>query len=218
LDTTANKTNCLGQTSGRMAGDERRQQILQVAMDLFSQKGFRGTTTKEIAHAAGVSEAMVFRHFANKDELYSAIIDYKALCSGGLANPREHLEKFTILKDDYSVFYNLALTALNHHDDDRHFMRLLLHAALEEHQLSQMFFERYVVEMYDFLGNYIRQRQEDGAFRDINPKIIVRAFLGMVIHHSLNKHLWDREGNLLQVSHEEAAHNFTDILLRGIRN
>src|SRR5213080_2118089 len=61
-----------------MAGDERRLQILKVAMRLFSQRGFRGTTTKEIAQAAGVSEAMVFRHFATKKELYSAILDHKA--------------------------------------------------------------------------------------------------------------------------------------------
>ena len=61
----------------RMAGDERRTQILQVAMRLFSQRGFRGTTTREIAVAAGVSEAMVFRHFANKEELYTAILDHK---------------------------------------------------------------------------------------------------------------------------------------------
>ena len=58
-----------------MAGEERRLQILRVAVTLFSQKGFRGTTTKEIATAAGVSEAMVFRHFANKRELYAAILE-----------------------------------------------------------------------------------------------------------------------------------------------
>ena len=62
----------------RMAGEERRLQIVRVAMRLFSQRGFRGTTTKEIAVAAGVSEAMVFRHFATKEELYSAILDHKA--------------------------------------------------------------------------------------------------------------------------------------------
>ena len=64
-------------TTGRMAGDERRLQILQIAVRLFSERGFSGTTTKEIANAAGVSEAMVFRHFASKDELYSAILDSK---------------------------------------------------------------------------------------------------------------------------------------------
>jgi AcrR family transcriptional regulator len=39
----------------RMAGEDRRLQILLVAISLFAKKGFRGTTTKEIAQAAGVS-------------------------------------------------------------------------------------------------------------------------------------------------------------------
>ena len=64
-----------------MAAEDRRHQILHVAVTLFSQRGFGGTTTKEIAQAAGVSEAMVFRHYATKQELYSAILDHKA-CSG----------------------------------------------------------------------------------------------------------------------------------------
>src|SRR5205807_8790750 len=70
--------NGAGTNVARMAGQERHLQILRVAMRLFSQHGFRGTTTKEIALAAGVSEAMVFRHFATKEELYSAILDQKA--------------------------------------------------------------------------------------------------------------------------------------------
>src|SRR3954453_970873 len=70
----------------RMAADERRLQIARVAMRLFSERGFRGTTTKEIAQAAGVSEAIIFRHFATKEELYTAIIDYKG-CAGLGASP-----------------------------------------------------------------------------------------------------------------------------------
>ena len=50
-----------------MTGEDRRLQILREAMRLFSQRGFGGTTTKEIAVASGVSEAMVFRHFATKE-------------------------------------------------------------------------------------------------------------------------------------------------------
>jgi len=68
----------------RMKGDARREQILATAVNLFSRNGFRGTTTKEIAQAAGVSEAMVFRHFANKEALYAAILDDKG-CREGVA-------------------------------------------------------------------------------------------------------------------------------------
>ena len=74
-------------TSTRMPADERRHQICQIAMKLFSERGFSGTTTKEIANSAGISEATVFKHFSNKDELYAAILDNKA-CDQGFIQTR----------------------------------------------------------------------------------------------------------------------------------
>src|SRR5215210_5146489 len=202
-------------TSARMAGEERRLQILAVAVSLFSQKGFRGTTTKEIAQAAGVSEAMVFRHFATKQELYSAILDHKA-CASGRFDPAEMAAGAISRKDDRDVFETLALGALNHHENDPEFQRLLLHSALEKHELAQMFFDRIVRHVYEFLGGYIRERQREGALIDIDPAIVVRCFIGMVMHHSLNNNLWDPKRRLLNISNESAAKHFTDILLNGI--
>ena len=202
-------------TSARMAGEERRLQILAVAVSLFSQKGFRGTTTKEIATAAGVSEAMVFRHFATKQELYSAILDHKA-CASGRFDPAETAADAIARKDDRAVFETLALGALDHHENDPQFQRLLLHSALEKHELSQMFFDTIVRHVYEFLGNYVRERQRDGAFIEIDPAIVVRCFIGMVMHHSLNNNLWDPDRRLLNISNESAAKHFTDILLKGI--
>jgi AcrR family transcriptional regulator len=202
-------------TSPRMAGEERRLQILAVAVSLFSQKGFRGTTTKEIATAASVSEAMVFRHFATKQELYSAILDHKAYASGRF-DPAETASAPMERKDDRAVFESLALGALDHHEHDPQFQRLLLYSALEKHELAQMFFDQIVRQVYDFLGNYIRERQRDGAFIEIDPAIVVRCFIGMVMHHSLNNNLWDPDRRLLNISNEDAARHFTDLLLKGI--
>lgn len=199
-----------------MAGDERREQILKAAMCLFSEKGFQGTTTKEIAKASGISEATVFKHFANKEKLYADILDHKA-CSHGFDNPFEEIADQLEAKDDFGVFFGMALTAFKNHREDQDFMRLLLHSALEGHDLSRMFFESFVIGMYDFLGKYIRQRQKDGVFRELEPKIIVRSFIGMIIHHSLNNILWDKEQKLLKVSDEEAAREFATILLNGIK-
>ena len=203
-----------------MKGDARREQILQTAVNLFSQRGFKGTTTKEIARSAGVSEAMVFRHFASKDELYKAILDNKGCEDGVKRFPWEKNEKLKLAieqKDDFAVFYNIAFDALNKHQSDVGFMRLLFYSALEEHELADRFFHEFIARIYDYIGNYIKTRQEDGAFREINPRIAVRAFLGMMIHHSLNTILWDKQRTVLDVSNEEAAKNFAEILLRGIK-
>jgi len=207
---TANTTN-----SARMSGEDRHLQILRVAMRLFSQRGFRGTTTKEIALAAGVSEAMVFRHFATKEELYSAILDHKA-CLHDSLDPLQAVAQAIAARDDRAVFEGLALEALNQHDCDPEFHRLLLHSALEEHELAQMFWEKVVRRGYRSLRGYIRARQREGALKDFEPLVLIRAFVGMIIHHSMTNNLWDRKQQLLKISNQAAARLFTDILLHGV--
>lgn len=204
----------------RMSGDERREQILRAAVDLFSRKGFKGTTTKEIANASGVSEAMVFRHFASKDELYAAILHGKGCKEGVNRFPWEGNEALTDAikqKDDFSVFYIIALAALDKHHADVGFMRLLFYSALEEHDLAERFFKEFIERIYDFIGGYIKSRQDDGAMRKVEPRVVVRAFMGMLIHHSLNNILWDKKRVLLDITNEEAAKSFAEILLKGIR-
>jgi AcrR family transcriptional regulator len=57
----------------KLTGDERRAAIVNAVRQLFAEKGFDGTTTRELAVAAGVSEALLFKHFPNKEALYSAM-------------------------------------------------------------------------------------------------------------------------------------------------
>lgn len=205
--------------AGRMSGDERREQILLSAVDLFSQRGFSGTTTKQIALASGVSEAMVFRHFATKDALYDAILDSKGCQDGVHRFPweeNEALREALANKDDFGVFYNLGLHALSKHHSDEGFMRLLLYSALEQHKLADRFFNEFVSKVYEFISAYVEERQRDGVMRDFDPKLVVRAYLGMLIHHSLNNMLWDKHRQLMDISDEDAARNFAEILLNGI--
>lgn len=202
-----------------MKGDERRAQILRAAVELFSRKGFTGTTTKEIAQAVGVSEAMLFKHFASKDELYGAILDDKVCQHGEHKFPwegNETLLKAMREKDDFTVFFTVIYMALEKHQADQGFLRLLLFSALEGHQLADRFFRDFVSQIYSFLGGYIEQRQADGVMREAEPRVIVRALMGMMIHHSLHNILWDKRRHILEISNEDAARHFTEILLRGV--
>ncbi|HWS88393.1 MAG TPA: TetR/AcrR family transcriptional regulator [Pyrinomonadaceae bacterium] len=214
----------------RMCAGDRRQQIAEVAMRLFSERGFRGTTTKEIAQAAGVSEAIIFRHFATKEELYTAIIDYKgcvgaaAAAAGRPGQPpvideiRGLVSDAMEASDDLAVFQRVAQHMLDHHEEDPEFLRLLMYIALENHSLGSVFWDKNVRVLYEFLGGYIRRRQREGAFRDVDPYAAVRVLVGSVIHHSLVNLLWDKDParRILRVSNEEAARQFAEVLLRGI--
>jgi len=60
--------------TNRLDSDERRRAIVTAAVPLFARDGFAGTTTRELAAAAGVSEALLFRHFPSKQSLYREIL------------------------------------------------------------------------------------------------------------------------------------------------
>jgi AcrR family transcriptional regulator len=203
----------------RMAAEDRRQQILDVAIQLFSQKGFRGTTTKEIALAAGVNEAIIFRHFATKRDLYSAIIDQKA-CATEMVAKQVEVAQAAAQRQDRKLFETIALHILEVHERDETFMRLMFYSALEGHELSDMFFRNQVAERYREVANYIKQRIHEGAFRKVDPNIAVRAFFGMVIHHAQTKRFFNQSlgDQKSTVSNRVAAERFTDLFLAGLIN
>jgi AcrR family transcriptional regulator len=186
-----------------------------VAVSLFSKRGFRGTTTKEIAQAAGVSEAMVFRHFATKEELYAAILDHKA-CSGDGFDPAEMAAEAIKQKDDRAVFESLALGALESSRKRSGVSAVAAALGARKTRARANVFRKVCARVYEFLGGYIRERQREGALIEMDPAIVVRCFIGMVMHHSLNNNLWDPKRRLLNISNEAPQKHFTDILLNGI--
>src|SRR6516164_743158 len=60
-------------TAPKMSSEDRRAAIVKAVRRVFAEKGFYGTTTRALAQAAGVSEALLFKHFPNKEALFSAM-------------------------------------------------------------------------------------------------------------------------------------------------
>lgn len=199
--------------TARMNAEDRRRQIIDIAIRLFSQKGFQGTTTKEIALAAGVNEAIIFRHFATKKDLYSAILDRKS-CGPDVQEFEAEIGEAINRKDDRVVFETLAFHILDGHDRDDSFMRLLLYSALEGHELAEMFYRTQITQYYRELAGYFRNRIAEGVFRRVDPMTAVRAFIGMVVYHAQMNRFYGRD--LLNIDNREAARRFTELFLAGM--
>jgi TetR/AcrR family transcriptional regulator len=172
----------------RMPGEDRRRQLLKVAIESFAQNGFSGTKTKEIAAAAGVSEAILFRHFASKEDLYHAILDEKEATMGGerwFVEMKELAER----RDDRGLFRHVAWQMIRSFREDTAFHRLLLYASLEGHLLADLFHERFGLPMGDFLTRYVALRQKEGAFRECDPGVAVMFAIGSMIHYAMARHV-----------------------------
>src|SRR4051812_46805740 len=154
---------------------DRRQDILAAAMELFAKKGFRGTTTRDLATQADVNEAIIFRYFNNKEELYRAILEHKA--GENREAKIEELERLANAGDDEKFFQAAGRAFLEKHEKDTTFLRLLLFSALEGHQLSDMFVASMTVR--NPIANYIQKRIQEGVYRDVDPELASRGLFGM---------------------------------------
>jgi len=198
-----------------MSAEERKRQILRSAIESFAQKGFSGTKTRDIAAAAGVSEAILFRHFATKEDLYHAILDIKETREGTSQRMQE-LEALAARRDDAALLSELAQQTLRSFKNDPAFHRLLLYAGLEGHLLASLFHERFGLPTGDFLRKYITLRQEEGAFWRCDPDTAVMFFFGSVVQYAMSRYLFGAESEL--PPDEPVAAELVGLVLRGLAN
>jgi AcrR family transcriptional regulator len=122
----------------RMTADLRRQLILGAAKRCFARHGFAGTTTKSVAAAAAISEALLFKHFPSKAALYAEILTEECEADPELAHLlgqepstaalvqliRAMVHHFLHVSDDQEEEQRMRLMASSHLDDGE-FCRLL---------------------------------------------------------------------------------------------
>lgn len=196
-----------------MAAGARRQQLIDHAIHLFATLGFRGTTTKAIAHAAGVSEAVIFRHFAKKEDLYAAILRQKA-DEYGFDDTVEALKRAAARGDDEGLVLRLVEHILETHRRDPDFQRVMMFATLEGHDLAKAG-AAYGVPFFGFLRAYIEARQRASVFRRGDPALIMCALIALPTHFSTIKWLFGFESG--SHSDRELAAEFARLILGGLR-
>jgi len=190
----------------------RRQDILNAAERLFSQKGFKGTTTKELAANAGVHEAVIFRHFTNKRELYRATLDLKVARNRDAALGQ--MEHYATQRDDRGFFEALALGLLTRFEEDPSIPRLILHSALDGHEPSKVTAERQLRVEQPTL-DYIARRIREGAFRKMEPRHAVLAFGAMLFGYIVRQQIIGMSRHK-KYNRRKISQDFVTIFLDGM--
>lgn len=163
--------------SVRLPAEERKAAVLECACGIFSAGSYRGTTTAEIAREAGVTEPVLYRHFASKRDLYLAVLEeswrrLKALWERVVAEEpdprlwvgamgRAYLES----KDSKVLCAELWIQALTEASDDPEIRKLL---------------RRQMREVHAFVSDVIRRSQQaGGVFPERDPSAEAWIFISI---------------------------------------
>jgi len=154
--------------------EQTRRRILQAALELFSKNGFAGTTTREIAQKAEITEVTLFRHFNSKETIFEETIlnflpspDFKILISK--ANEMNYKKALRLIA--HSFFEGLEahkdLINIMYMESQRHF------------ELMERIYTVLVKNLVILLTEYFVELQSKNLLRNFDPEVMATTFLGM---------------------------------------
>lgn len=151
--------------------EKRRQEILFAGLNLFIQKGYSGTTVKDIASAVGMSTGLMFHYFASKEELYLALVSY------GVEGPMSSLRPTQL--EPMAFFEATAKQVLNSIQSEPFVAKMfvLMHQAYYSADIPKKVKERLSdFDVYTPTAQLIRQGQANGTIRSGDALALSIAF------------------------------------------
>ena len=189
---------------------DTRVRILDAALELISDKGYLGASTREIAEKAGVSEPTLFRKFGSKEALFEALLETftflprlkKLLAEVGELPLESALQKigvdFIETLMERKRFVKIIITEINVYPEKIR----KIHASVIE-------------GMETILGEYFKELQAREAMRPFPPDVASRAFFRMLFAHFLRESVFMGKKVLRQQTEKEVGH-YIDIFLNGL--
>jgi AcrR family transcriptional regulator len=189
----------MARTRRAQQAEDRRQQLLDVALALFAERGFENTSIKDVCAAAGVAPGLVYHYFRSKDELLAAILaqrhfqpELRRLAAAAPDRPAaevlpEVAARFDALLGEREALLRLAAREMHTNP--------AVAAAVRER----------ADEGAELLAGYLEARIRAGELRPHDPRVTARALAAMVVMLRLTR-----------TPADAFLPAFVDILLRGI--
>ena len=195
-----------------MKQTERRASLIEAARALFSERGFHGTTTKQIAAAAGVTESLIFRHFETKETLYRAVID------DYVENSRrpdwyDNIRGFMAGNADAELIRALISFVIEAYRSYPVMQRLVLFAILEGYHQEADRACHLPKALQTQVITYLRRRQKEGFLQPMDPAAMFHIIFGMARSYAIGKYVYKLKE--MHASDQEAVEAFTQFAIRA---
>ena len=191
--------------------EDRREQIIDAAMRVFSQKGFTRATNKDIAREAGITPGLIYHYFENKEAVLNAVIEGRSpLRLIGSLPPQ-------ILNLPPEVFLHfMLLQVLNIVEDEKYvqLIRVYLSEIIHNPGMSQLG-AGLLQRVLGFLGGYFESKMEAGEIRQVDPSLAAQVFMGSIMAFVLRRQVI-RDALALQYSHEQIADAVIETVFKGL--
>lgn len=190
---------------------QRKEQILEAALLVFSRRGFNGATIPEIAREAGVAVGTIYNYYRNKRDLLVAITGKYII------EPFTRIINSQIAGGDAAYITALIENRLSFGAEGlARFLPLLMEVQRDD-ELRRRYTEQVLQPVMGMMGKHVASRAEAGAFRDVNPSLVTRMVGGMVIGFLLLYWIEGESSPVYGMDRKKLANELADFILNGLQ-
>jgi AcrR family transcriptional regulator len=194
----------LAEQSIRM--NDKREQILQGAMQVFLGHGYAGTSMDRIATTAGVSKQTIYSYFQDKEGLFTALIERVTI-------ERTKLELGAELFDGEPkiILRQLATAFLQKRHDEEYLalLRVVIGESVRFPELAQLYTRTVIQKMHLVLGNYFKSHPELNL---PDPEAIAPIFLGSLVTFLISQEILYAK-QIMPIEQERLIDSLIDLIL-----
>jgi AcrR family transcriptional regulator len=189
--------------------EDTQTRILKAAQRLFARRGYGGTTTRDLAQAAGVAEGTLFRHFENKKAILVAVAT-----QGWIDILTDLLTELSEMASYQAVAQVMRRRMLNL-PKNADMLRVCFMEAQFHPELREQIQAEVIDKMTDVAEAFFQTAMDRGTYRPMNPRVVARIFLGMFTVAGFSQgSLADEESSPKEM--QELAEGLADIFLNGV--
>lgn len=188
---------------------ETQTRILKAAQRLFARNGYDGTTTRDLAQAAGVAEGTLFRHFENKKAILIEVAT-----QGWVEILTDLLTELSEMGSYKAVAQVMRRRMLSLHKN-ADMMRVCFMEAQFHPDLRDRIQQEVIGKMTDVAEAFFQTAMDRGVYRQMNPRMVAQIFLGMFAIAGFSRDTIMSENSSPQAM-QEMAEGLADIFLNGV--
>jgi AcrR family transcriptional regulator len=192
-----------------MKKNTTKQRLLDATLKLISEKGYLGSTTREIAQEAGVTELTLFRHFGTKEKLFEALLRTHTF----LPRLKELLPELDGLSygDSLRLIATRFLLSLK---ERKSLVKIMYSEVTTYPEKIKKLYNKFADDLRLTLASYFRGLQKKGLLRTVSPEMAAQLFLGMLFSYFRSEEIM-REGGMKKQAMEKNIKEFVDIFMFG---
>ena len=191
--------------------EDRRDQIIDAAMQVFAQKGFIRATNKDIAREAGITPGLIYYYFDSKEDLLKTIIETRSPAQLMTTLPPQ---VFELPPEIFIRMLILRAFSIIETDQFIQLIRMILPEVVHYTELAPIIFPM-IQRLLEFLGKYFELQMEKGALRRLDGVLTAQIMVGSVFVFVLRRQIL-HDPIALEYSHEQIAEVVSETVLQGI--